>query len=271
MTWWAPDRRRVPRRPAVGGGLNRLPGGFSGPPGGGAQWSGDQADVEADVRRHPPQTATEGRHRRQPTQPAGRPTSRQRTPRPPTTRPMRVVRATIPGASTPNIETRQPRTSRAATTGMGATDGEDAAQDPDRLPTLPRQHPQPATCQHAHVAVTGEPAAGKLARRVRAGGRWKRTPIRAPRQRPTGAIPPPPRAVTLGSRRTFAATPAGGPTSMVAVYFMAYAVAHTSSCTPTLRCPDRCRRCLAGRTARRWCRDQPVGWRTARAALFWTD
>lgn len=43
---------------------------------------------------------------------------------------------------------------------MDAADGQDAAQDADRLPTLPRQHPQPATCQHAHVAVTGEPVAG---------------------------------------------------------------------------------------------------------------
>jgi hypothetical protein len=43
------------------------------------------------------------------------------------------------------------------------------------VPDLPRQHPRTATCHNAHVAVTGEPVAGKLARRVRAGGRWKRT------------------------------------------------------------------------------------------------
>lgn len=51
-------------------------------------------------------------------------------------------------------------TTPAAATAVGATDGQDAAKDADRLPTLPRQHPQPATCQHAHVAVTGEPVAG---------------------------------------------------------------------------------------------------------------
>jgi hypothetical protein len=35
--------------------------------------------------------------------------------------------------------------------------------------------------------IAGEPRAGKLARGVRTGGRWKRTRLRrAPRQRPTG-------------------------------------------------------------------------------------
>jgi hypothetical protein len=38
-----------------------------------------------------------------------------------------------------------------------------------------------------HGVIAGEPRAGKLARGVRTGGRWKRTRLRrAPRQRPTG-------------------------------------------------------------------------------------
>jgi hypothetical protein len=44
---------------------------------------------------------------------------------------------------------------------MGATDGQDATQDLDRVSVLPRQHPQPEPRQRTHVAVTGEPVAGR--------------------------------------------------------------------------------------------------------------
>jgi hypothetical protein len=109
---------------------------------------------------HPPQTAEEGGPRRPPTRPGHRPTPRQRTPRPPTHRPVRTVWATSPGAGAPGPQARPPHHAGTAATTVDAADGQDAAQDADRLPALPRPRPQPATCQHAHVAVTGEPVAG---------------------------------------------------------------------------------------------------------------
>jgi hypothetical protein len=57
-------------------------------------------------------------------------------------------------------QARRPRHAGTAATAVDTAEGQDAAQDADRLPTLPRQHPQPATCQHAHAVVTGEPVAG---------------------------------------------------------------------------------------------------------------
>jgi hypothetical protein len=60
-------------------------------------------------------------------------------------------------------------------------------KDPPGLHHLPPGHPREATNRGTHGVVTGELRAGKLARVVRTGGRWKRTCTRqAPRQRPTG-------------------------------------------------------------------------------------
>jgi hypothetical protein len=56
---------------------------------------------------------------------------------------------------------------------------------------LPPGHPRGAASRGTHGIVAGEPRAGKLARVVRTGCRWKRTCLRqAPRQRPTGVQAP---------------------------------------------------------------------------------
>jgi len=52
---------------------------------------------------------------------------------------------------------------------MDGTHGSATAQDPCGLPALPQRHPPSAAHPIIHAVVTGEPGAGKLARRVREG------------------------------------------------------------------------------------------------------
>jgi group II intron reverse transcriptase/maturase len=76
---------------------------------------------------------------------------------------------------------------RTAATLVGAAHGPDAQEDPGGLRLLPSGHPPRKPNRARHGVIAGEPRAGKLARGVRTGGRWKRTRLRrAPRQRPTG-------------------------------------------------------------------------------------
>jgi hypothetical protein len=71
---------------------------------------------------------------------------------------------------------------------LDAANGQDAAQDADRLPTLPPRHPQPATCQHAYVVVTGEPVVGTIGTAGSGRGPLEKDLITGSSQRPTGAM-----------------------------------------------------------------------------------
>jgi transposase InsO family protein len=56
---------------------------------------------------------------------------------------------------------------------MDGTHGSATAQDPRGLPALPQRHPPSAAHRIIRAVVTGEPGAGKLARRVREGDAGK--------------------------------------------------------------------------------------------------
>ena len=99
---------------------------------------------------------------------------------------MRVVRHADRRGNPPGPQARRPRKDRTAAARVGAAHGPDAQEDPRGLHPLPSGHPPRAPYRY-HGVIAGEPRAGKLARGVRTGGRWKRTRLwRAPRQRPTG-------------------------------------------------------------------------------------
>jgi Reverse transcriptase (RNA-dependent DNA polymerase)/Type II intron maturase len=86
----------------------------------------------------------------------------------------------------PCPQARRPHHARpAGETRLHAPHGHATTQDPGDLPPLPRRHPR-RTGHHTHPTVTtGEPGAGKLARRVREEPDGKGPAPRAPRQRPT--------------------------------------------------------------------------------------
>ncbi len=91
-------------------------------------------------------------------------------------RPVRVVRASRPGGNPPGPQARRPRRQAGtAAARVGAPHGHHAQEDPRGLHLLPHGHPRRAANRRIHAIVTGEPRAGKLARVVRTGGRWKRT------------------------------------------------------------------------------------------------
>src|SRR5574341_537126 len=62
---------------------------------------------------------------------------------------------------------RRSPTTRPPTARVDTAYGETAAQDPRGLRRLPRRHPRTAANRDIHAPVTGEPAAVKVARRVR--------------------------------------------------------------------------------------------------------
>ena len=81
----------------------------------------------------------------------------------------------------PTVETHQVRKladldkTRPRAARLGGPDGENAAQDPHRLRTLPPGHPPREASRELHVKIAGEPDVSKGARPVRTGGRRKRT------------------------------------------------------------------------------------------------
>jgi len=123
-------------------------------------------------RWHPAETAQESGPHRPPASPGHRPQGAAYTT---PGGPVRVVRATRPGGSPPGPQTRRPRQAGTATARVGASHGHHAQGDPRGLHPLPPGHTRRAANRCIHGIVTGEPRAGKLARVVRTGGRWKRT------------------------------------------------------------------------------------------------
>jgi len=135
------------------------------------------------VRWHSAETTEESGHHRPPSRPAHPPQGADHQ-APDTT--VRVVRHADRRGSPPGPQARRPHQGRTAAARMGATHGQDAQENPRGLHPLPPGHPLRAPYR-PHGVIAGEPRAGKLARGVRTGGRWKRTrQRRAPRQRPTG-------------------------------------------------------------------------------------
>ena len=63
---------------------------------------------------------------------------------------MRTVRRPRQDAGTPSEEADQPGSSRAEPTGMGGPHGQETAQDPRGLPSLPRRHPR-QPCHHRGI------------------------------------------------------------------------------------------------------------------------
>ena len=63
---------------------------------------------------------------------------------------MRTVRRPGQGAGTPSPQAGQPGSSRADPTGMGGPHGQETAQDPRGLPSLPRRHPR-QPCHHRGI------------------------------------------------------------------------------------------------------------------------
>jgi hypothetical protein len=140
----------------------------------------------AAVRRHSPEKAERRGHLRPRPCPGHHPSQRAGHPAP--GGPVRDLRARGRGARAPGPQTRRPRQAGAATARVGGTDGEAAAQDPYRLPVLPRHHPHRAATSAPRVVVTRERCAVKAARTVRAGGRGKGPAQQAPRPRPTSTL-----------------------------------------------------------------------------------
>src|SRR5664280_1182595 len=124
------------------------------------------------VRRHPAQTAEERGPGGPRTSPGHCPPQGADPSAPGRT--VRAVRVSGDGARSPDPQTRRPRNAQTASNaGMDGNHGPGPTQDPRGLSALPQHHPQPAANRITHAVITGEPGAGKPARRVREGDAGK--------------------------------------------------------------------------------------------------
>jgi hypothetical protein len=91
---------------------------------------------------------------------------------------VRAVRSRRHGDSPPRRQTRPARQARTGPASVGGPHGQEAAQDPHRLPPLPRLHPRQSGRERG--TVTGEPSALK-------GADWVRREAARKRPAPTRA------------------------------------------------------------------------------------
>ena len=104
--------------------------------------------------------------------PAGTPSAPEGDHHPAPARRMRMVPHPHTGGNPPGPQARRPRRpARPRAARLGGPDGENAAQDPHRLRTLPSGHPPREASRELHVKIAGEPDALKGASPVRTGGR----------------------------------------------------------------------------------------------------
>ena len=101
---------------------------------------------------------------------------------------VRAMRSRRHGDSPPRRHTRPARQARAGPASVGGPHGQETAQDPHRLPLLPRLHPRQPRRERG--IVTGEPSALKGARWVRREAARKRPGFRIPEPGTSPRSPP---------------------------------------------------------------------------------